>query len=75
MGFFNKFRVFIPDENLVRRPEQLMTAVLAHVHYLPESWKGIAHTHAVRSQFSQIFHYKVVSIRRCLRAGIHESNN
>lgn len=55
------FRVFIPDENLVWCPEQLMTAVLAHVHYLPESWRGQAHTHNVRSHFAQIFQYKAVS--------------
>ncbi|XP_063224010.1 autophagy-related protein 9A [Bacillus rossius redtenbacheri] len=53
-------RVFIPDENLVWCPEKLMTAVLAHVHYLPDSWRGQAHTHRVRNEFSQIFQYKAV---------------
>lgn len=57
-GILAAARVFIPDENLVWCPEQLMTAVLAHVHYLPESWRGQAHTHTVRSHFSQIFQYK-----------------
>ncbi|KAK6634991.1 hypothetical protein RUM44_000240 [Polyplax serrata] len=57
-GILAASRVFIPDENLVWCPEQLMTAVLAHVHYLPESWRGKAHTHGVHSQFSQIFQYK-----------------
>ncbi|XP_067005756.1 autophagy-related protein 9A isoform X2 [Anabrus simplex] len=53
-------RVFIPDENLVWCPEKLMTAVLAHAHYLPDSWRGQAHTHRVREEFSQLFQYKAV---------------
>ncbi|XP_021928467.1 autophagy-related protein 9A isoform X2 [Zootermopsis nevadensis] len=53
-------RVFIPDENLVWCPEKLLTAVLAHVHYLPDSWRGQAHTNRVREEFSQLFHYKAV---------------
>jgi hypothetical protein len=54
-------RVFIPDENLVWCPEKLLTAVLAHAHYLPDSWRGQAHTNRVREEFSQLFHYKAVS--------------
>lgn len=42
-------------------PEKLMTAVLAHVHYLPDNWKGQAHTHSVRQEFAQLFQYKAVS--------------
>lgn len=48
-------RVLIPDENLIFCPEQLMTAVLAHTHYLPISWKGNAHTSHVREHFGQFF--------------------
>jgi hypothetical protein len=54
-------RVFVPDENLVWCPEKLLTAVLAHAHYLPDSWRGQAHTNRVRKEFSQLFHYKAVS--------------
>lgn len=32
-----------------------MTAVLAHTHYLPITWKGLAHTSHVREQFGQFF--------------------
>lgn len=32
-----------------------MTAVLAHTHYLPITWKGMAHTSYVREQFGQFF--------------------
>ncbi|XP_046397934.1 autophagy-related protein 9A isoform X1 [Ischnura elegans] len=53
-------RAFIPDENLVWCPEALMTAVLAHAHYLPDGWRGRAHTSSVRSHFSQLFQYKAV---------------
>ncbi|KAG8259087.1 Autophagy- protein 9A [Homalodisca vitripennis] len=52
------FRVFIPDENLVWCPENLMTAILAQVHYLPDNWRGNAHTSRVRNELSQLFQYK-----------------
>lgn len=55
-------RVFIPDENLVWCPENLMTAVLAQVHYLPDNWRGNAHTSRVRNELSQLFQYKAVSV-------------
>lgn len=38
-----------------------MTAVLAEVHYLPDTWVGKAHTQQVSNQFSQIFPFKAVS--------------
>uniref|UniRef100_A0A1L8DUW8 Autophagy-related protein 9 n=1 Tax=Nyssomyia neivai TaxID=330878 RepID=A0A1L8DUW8_9DIPT len=52
------FRAFIPEENMIWCPEQLLTAVLAHVHYLPVTWRGKAHTSHVRDQFGQLFQYK-----------------
>lgn len=55
-------RSFIPDENLVFCPEKLMTAVLAHAHYLPDSWRGQAHTARVRDEFAQLFQYKAVYV-------------
>lgn len=57
-GVIAGFRVLIPDENLVWCPENLMTAVLAQAHYLPDSWRGNAHTTKVRNEFSQLFQYK-----------------
>ncbi|XP_030560315.1 autophagy-related protein 9A [Drosophila novamexicana] len=51
-------RTFIPDENLIWCPEQLMTAILAHVHYLPTEWKQQAHTAHVRNEFSNFFQFK-----------------
>ncbi|CAH1789825.1 unnamed protein product [Owenia fusiformis] len=50
----------IPDENMVWCPETLMTNVLAQVHYIPDSWKGNAHTFKVRDEFAQVFQYKAV---------------
>lgn len=50
--------MFIPDENLICCPEQLMTAVLAHTHYLPITWRGLAHTHRVRDNFGQFFQFR-----------------
>jgi autophagy-related protein 9 len=52
-------RVLIPDEHLVSCPELLMRAILAHIHYIPDSWKGNAHTYKVRNEFTQLFQYKV----------------
>lgn len=53
---------FIPDENLVWCPEQLLMNVLAHAHYLPPSWRGFAHTSKVCAQFEDYFQLKAVSL-------------
>jgi hypothetical protein len=39
---------FFSDENLVFCPEKTLTAVIAHIHYFPDAWKGQAHTTKVR---------------------------
>lgn len=51
-------RNLIPNENLIWCPEQLMTAILAHVHYLPSNWKNQAHTSQVRTEFGNFFQFK-----------------
>eukprot|EP00795_Rhopilema_esculentum_P014049 gene14049-5030_t len=38
---------FIPDENFVWCPETLLKQVLAFTHYIPDHWKGKAHTSEV----------------------------
>ena len=38
-----------------------MRSVLAHLHYMPDTWKGNAHMYRVRDEFSLLFQYKVVS--------------
>jgi Autophagy protein Apg9. len=55
-------RSMLPDENMVWCPEQLMTAIIAQIHYCPEHWKGQAHTTQVRKEFSQLFHYKIIHL-------------
>lgn len=55
-------RAFIPDENLVWCPETLLTAVLAHTHYRPDSWRGYAHTQTTRAQVAQLFQYRAVHL-------------
>lgn len=50
----------IPDENLIWIPEQLMTAVLAHTHYLPVTWRGQAHQSRVRDNFGQFFQLRAI---------------
>ncbi|XP_071154798.1 autophagy-related protein 9A-like [Mytilus edulis] len=52
-------RVLIPDEHLIYCPEILMRTILAHIHYMPDSWKGNAHRQNVRDEFSLLFQYKV----------------
>jgi len=37
-----------------------MRAILAQIHYIPDSWKGNAHTYKVRDEFIQLYQYKVV---------------
>uniref|UniRef100_A0ABK9N763 Autophagy-related protein 9 n=1 Tax=Glossina morsitans morsitans TaxID=37546 RepID=A0ABK9N763_GLOMM len=51
-------RSLIPDDNLIWCPEQLMTAILAHVHYLPSSWKNKSHTTLVQKEFGYFFQFK-----------------
>ncbi|XP_067141276.1 autophagy-related protein 9A [Centruroides vittatus] len=51
---------FLPPENLVWCPEKLMTNILAHIHYIPDHWRGKAHIFKVRNEFSQLFQLKVV---------------
>ncbi|XP_058062203.1 autophagy-related protein 9A [Anopheles bellator] len=55
-------RSLIPDENMVWCPEQLLRNVLAHVHYLPATWRGHAHSSAVREQFELFFQLKIMYI-------------
>ncbi|KAL2711532.1 autophagy-related protein 9A isoform X1 [Vespula squamosa] len=55
-------RAFIPDENLVWCPEALLTAVLAHTHYRPDSWRGHAHMQTTRAQVAQLFQYRAVHL-------------
>ena len=53
-------RVFIPDENFIFCPELLLKSVLAHIHYMPATWRGKAHTSDVRDEFSKFFQLKLV---------------
>uniref|UniRef100_A0A8C7YJL2 Autophagy-related protein 9 n=1 Tax=Oryzias sinensis TaxID=183150 RepID=A0A8C7YJL2_9TELE len=55
-------RSFIPDEHLVWCPEQLLQCVLAHIHYMPDHWRGNAHTSETRDEVAQLFQYKAVFI-------------
>ena len=52
-------RVFIPEENFIFCPELLLKSVLAHIHYMPATWRTKAHTSTVRNEFSKFFQLKV----------------
>ncbi|CAF0724872.1 unnamed protein product [Brachionus calyciflorus] len=53
-------RSLIPDENFVYFMDQMMFQVLAHVHYMPDSWKEHANSYVVRDEFVKLFQYKFV---------------
>ncbi|XP_028832592.1 autophagy-related protein 9B [Denticeps clupeoides] len=55
-------RSFIPDEHMVWCPEQLLKCVLAHIHYMPDHWKGNANKSETRDEMAQLFQYKAVFI-------------
>lgn len=56
-------RSFIPDESIKQRSsEELLVQVLGHVHYLPASWKGRAHTKDVAMNFQQMFQFRAMYI-------------
>lgn len=48
-------------QNFVFFTDQMMFQVLAHVHYMPDSWKEHANSYAVRDEFVKLFQYKFVS--------------
>lgn len=41
-------------------PEQLLQCVLAHIHYMPDHWKGNANKSETRDEMAQLFQYKAV---------------
>ncbi|KAF5903952.1 autophagy-related protein 9A-like, partial [Clarias magur] len=55
-------RSFIPDEHMVWCPEQLLQCVLAHIHYIPDHWKGNANKSETRDEMAQLYQYKAVFI-------------
>ncbi|XP_030218618.1 autophagy-related protein 9B [Gadus morhua] len=55
-------RSFIPDEHMVWCPEQLLQCVLAHIHYMPDHWRGQANKGETRDEVAQLFQYKAVFI-------------
>lgn len=57
-------RSFIPDEHMVWCPEQLLQCMLAHIHYMPDHWRGSANKSETRDEVAQLFQYKAV--RECL---------
>uniref|UniRef100_A0A3Q4BMX1 Autophagy-related protein 9 n=1 Tax=Mola mola TaxID=94237 RepID=A0A3Q4BMX1_MOLML len=49
---------FIPDEHMVWCPEQLLQCMLAHIHYMPDNWRGNANKSETRDEVAQLFQYK-----------------
>lgn len=68
--YFVSHRSFIPDEHMVWCPEQLLQCVLAHIHYMPDHWKGSANKSETRNELAQLFQYKAVRLK--LGTWIHE---
>jgi autophagy-related protein 9 len=57
---FQNFLFHKLDENQVFCPEKTLTAVIAHIHYFPDSWKGQAHTNKVMAELGELFPYTAV---------------
>lgn len=66
-------RSFIPDEHMVWCPEQLLQCMLAHIHYMPDHWRGNANKNETRDEVAQLFQYKAVRHGRFLKTGTHLS--
>lgn len=41
-------------------PEQLLQCMLAHIHYMPDHWRGNANKSETRDEVAQLFQYKAV---------------
>lgn len=52
----------IPDEHMVHCPRNLLITTLMRIHYMPEHWKDNAGTYQVRSEFAQLFQYRLVGL-------------
>jgi len=50
-------RSMLANENQVWCPELMVSVLAAHLHYVPDLWRGRAHTIVVRRQFAQLFQY------------------
>lgn len=52
-------RAFVQESGVAYEPEEALTEVVMHTHYLPRHWRGRAHTREVQEQFQQLFQFKV----------------
>ncbi|CAH8514253.1 unnamed protein product [Schistosoma turkestanicum] len=52
----------IPDDNMVYCPRSLLVSTLMRIHYMPDHWKEQAGTYQVRSEFSQLFQYRMIGL-------------
>lgn len=62
-------RGFIQESGVAYEPEEALTEVVMHTHYLPRHWRGRAHTREVQEQFQQLFQFKVREWISLLRRG------
>ncbi|CAL8095213.1 unnamed protein product [Calicophoron daubneyi] len=53
---------FIPDENAVYSPQNLMVSILAKIHRVRDHWIENASTYRVRSEFTQLFQYRMTGV-------------
>lgn len=68
-------RSFIPDEHTVWCPEQLLQCMLAHIHYMPDHWRGNANKSETRDEVAQLFQYKAVRHGVFFYRGTHHSHS
>lgn len=55
-------RVFIPDENQVWCPPQLMQQILGEIHYMPDHWKEKPHTVEVYKEFTHVYQFTLMHV-------------
>lgn len=73
--YLSHARSFIPDEHMAWCPEQLLQCVLAHIHYMPDHWRGNANKSETRDEVAQLFQYKAVRNAETQWIGTHLSHS
>ncbi|KIY50798.1 APG9-domain-containing protein, partial [Fistulina hepatica ATCC 64428] len=53
-------RGMVPEEHRVYDPEELMSEIIIHTHYMPDQWKGQLHSKKVHEQFGELFMMKIL---------------
>lgn len=53
-------RSFIPNENFIFNPEDIMIKISKYTHYMPKNWRYNCHTEFVSNSFKHFFNFKII---------------